>query len=98
MQLCFTQMSLHFCSFLVEELSAKVEDGKDEIKTLKRKHVNNVKVSKNLIGQCMEITVLMLFHFLFQNKTTKFVFINFLLFKLGSNKAIAASQEKTGKF
>lgn len=28
----------------VEELSAKVEDGKDEIRTLKRKHVNNVKV------------------------------------------------------
>lgn len=27
----------------VEELSAKVEDGKDEIRTLKRKHVNNVK-------------------------------------------------------
>lgn len=84
----------------MEELSAKVEDGKDEIKTLKRKHVNNVKVSKNLIGQCMEITVLMLFHFLFlkEDKATKFVFINFFLFKLGSNKAIAASQEKTGKF
>ena len=91
---------MHFCSFLVEELSAKVEDGKDEIKTLKRKHVNNVKVSKYLIGQCMEFTVLMLFHFLFlkENKTTKFVLINFFLFKLGSNKAIAASQEKTGKF
>lgn len=28
----------------VEELSAKVEDGKDEIRTLKRKHGNNVKV------------------------------------------------------
>lgn len=27
----------------VEELSAKVEDGRDEIRTLKRKHVNNVK-------------------------------------------------------
>ncbi|XP_056005824.1 coiled-coil domain-containing protein 186-like isoform X2 [Ostrea edulis] len=27
----------------VEELSSKVEDGKDEIKTLKRKHVNNIK-------------------------------------------------------
>ena len=42
----------------------------------------------------------MLFHFLFlkKDKTTKFVFINFVLFNLGSNKAIAASQEKTGKF
>lgn len=50
-------IAFYLCSFLVEELSAKVEDGKDEIKTLKRKHVNNVKVSKNLISQCMEITV-----------------------------------------
>lgn len=39
-----TQRSLLCFVLSVEELSAKVEDGKDEIRTLKRKHVNNVKV------------------------------------------------------
>ena len=29
---------------VVEQLTVKLEDGKDEIKTLKRKHTNNIKV------------------------------------------------------
>jgi hypothetical protein len=36
---------------LVDELSTKIDDEKDEIKTLKRKHVNSLKVNYTLIYQ-----------------------------------------------